>query len=97
MNISTFSEVFFNKMLSSGVSEHFSMSGDGNGIFSTDKCKYTILFFGISFAKRRKQNSPTCILLHSVLDVHNAWVCKNIDKNRFFHPSVVKAGVKCEN
>ena len=33
MNISTFSEVFFNKMLSSGVSEHFSMSGDGNGVF----------------------------------------------------------------
>ena len=33
MNILTFSEGSFNRMLSSGVSEHFSMSGDGNGVF----------------------------------------------------------------
>ena len=80
MNISTFSEVVFNKCSALGI-----LNTSQCPVmlmvffFSTDKCNYTVIFFGISLAKQRKQNSPTRILLHSVLDVHNT-VCAKISK-----------------
>ena len=81
MNISTFSDVFFNKMLSSGVSEQFSMSGDGNGVFSTDNAVTQYYFSEYPLRSEGNKTAQHASFFIPPWMFITPWCAKNINKN----------------
>ena len=84
MYISTYSEVFFNKVISSWNSNNFSMPGDGNGIITNCHNANTSsrhLTIHKILAKRREQHIPARVFFRTIFNVHNTLVREDINEN----------------